>query len=63
MLAAVSPEEAGGQAQVGHHHHPDEGQAEVVEVGGQQGQHGAPTRDVEQVQKQPRDQATVRGVL
>ena len=63
MLAAISPEQTGGQAQVGHHHQPDEGQAQVVEVGGQQSQHCAPTRDVEQVQKQPGQEATVRGLL
>ena len=63
VLASVCLEEEGGQAEVGEDHEGDEGEAEVVEVGGQQRQHAAPTHDVDQVEEQAGDQATVWGAL
>ena len=63
VLAAISPEETRGEAQVSQDHQSNEGEAEVVEVGSQQSQHSAPTHDVEQIQKQAGDELTVRGAL
>ena len=61
MLAPVRLNDAEADDEVADDHGSNEGEGDVVEVGGEQGQDGSPAEDVENVENHSDNQLTVRG--